>query len=136
MENPEIRRRLLDAVQNGVPLTQAALYAGVGQRSFFRWMARGEAAQARLDDPDDPEPLTADEETLRQFWTEVRHRRSQVAVRNVALVQKAAQGGYVRREKKRRYKDDSGRWVTETDTEYADVDWRAAKFLLDTSFAA
>ena len=133
IEPEETRKRLLDAVKGGVPLNQAVHYAGIGYRTLFRYLERGEAADAAAEAGG---RLNAEEQVLRDFWRDVREARAQVAVRNVALVQKAAQGGYLKRERVRRWRDpESGQVVTETDREYADVEWRAAQWLLQTSFS-
>jgi hypothetical protein len=128
----EREQRLLKAIRDGIPFVHAAIYAGVGQRTLFRTLERGEAADMR---EREGERLELDDLRCRDFWREVQVARTAVMVRNVGVVEKGAQGGYVRKQKKRRYQDDDGKWITETETDYADVDWRAARWLLEMSFA-
>ena len=42
---PAKRKQIVDLVRDGVPLTHAALAAGVGKSTVFRWMAQGDADQ-------------------------------------------------------------------------------------------
>lgn len=131
---PDIEKALIDALKGGVPLKYAAQYAGIGYRTVGRWMVRGEEADLAHDAG---EPVPSEEVPYWRFWQAVQDARSASVVRNVALIQKAAQGGYVRKERIRRYRDpDTGQMVTETDREYADVQWRAAQWYLQQAFPA
>lgn len=129
---PDVQQRLLDAVSSGVPVTHATTFAGIGQTTFERWMQRGRDAQ---DLADEDQPVPADEEPYRLLWEQVSRARSVVAVRNVAIVAKAAEGGYVTKERTRRYRDPgNGLLVTETETDYAPPEWQASRWLLEKSF--
>jgi hypothetical protein len=130
---PEVERRLLDAIAAGVPIVHAAVHAGIGPTTFGRWMRRGEEEEARVEeDGGAPDPIEA---PYRELWHRVRHARAQVAVQNVSVVQRAAEGGYVLKERTRRYKDPgSGQVVTETETDYAPPEWKASAWLLEKSF--
>lgn len=126
-----VQARLLEAIRGGSPLGQAAVYAGVAERTLYRTLARGDEADARAEDG---EQLDPDDEACRELLTKVKEARAAVAVRNVALLQKAAQGGYVLEETTRVYTDESGRQVRETTTKQAPPEWRAALALLERSF--
>lgn len=121
--NEETEKRLLDAVRGGVPLNHAATYAGIGQRTLYRTLARGEDAAHRLEDG---EKISRDDEICHEVWAKVARARSEVAVRNVALVQRAAQGGALTRRTTRTMRDGS----QEVSEEFAAPDHRAAVFLL------
>jgi hypothetical protein len=46
IENPEVRSKLIDALRAGATRRDAALYAGVSEATFHRWMQRAEADDA------------------------------------------------------------------------------------------
>lgn len=128
---PDVESRLLDAVTGGVPLVQAAAFAGVHPSTFHRWMQRAEEEQARRDAGLPP----ADAETpFVQLAEKVTRARATAAVRSVAVLQKAAQGGYKTRERTRTFRDADGRRVTETEVDYAPPEWRASAWLLERSY--
>lgn len=131
LATPDTRTRLVDAVRAGTPLTQAAIYAGVGERTLFRTLARGEHAS---DLADRGLPLDDDDRVALEVWTEVRRARADVAVRNVGLIQREAVGGQVLETTTRTFTDEAGRTVREVTEKRARGDWRAAKWLLETSF--
>lgn len=124
-----MRETLLTAIASGVPVTHSATRAGIAISSLMAWTARGRAARERAEatPPHPPEP---DDDLYAEFLDEVERARADAVVALVATVQKAARGGYVRSEKT--YTDEQGRLVREK--VYADVDWRAAQFVLERSF--
>lgn len=129
------RRRFLEAVRTGTPYIHAARYAGIPERTLFRYLARGEVASGRLEDGEPVED--PDDAVFAEFYRDTMRARSEGAVRSVALVQKAAAGGYVIRRTSRSYKDAAtGRVITETVEDLAPVDWKAAAFVLSKSYAA
>jgi len=127
----EVEKRLLEAIRGGVLLTHAAIYAGVAPSTFHGRVARGEAERERLDAGGAPDPR---ERPFLELLENVTRARADAAVPNFALLQKAAQGGYVVKETTRTYVDEAGRRVTERTKTYADLDWRAAAKLLELSF--
>ncbi len=132
MLTPDVERRLLHAVASGVPLIHAVTFAGIGQSTFHRWMQRGEAEEARVEDG---HAESAEEAPYRQLWQQVSRARARVAIDQVEIVGRAAAGGYVVKERTRRFKDPgSGQVVTETETDYAPPEWQAARWLLEKSF--
>ena len=76
---PEVQDRIVQAIQAGNYLEVAAQYAGIGTTTLYRWLQQAE----------DP---TADD-MYRQFRDAVESARSAAEVRNVALIQKAANDG-------------------------------------------
>lgn len=76
---PETQDRIVQAITAGNYLEVAAQYAGVGKTTLYRWLSLA-------DDPD------ADE-MYRNFRDAVESARSAAEVRNVALIQKAANDG-------------------------------------------
>ena len=123
LADPDTRRRYLDAISNGAPLSHAAVFAGINISTVWRALRRAEEADAKLATG---ETLTSDDKLCQGFAAEVKTARAAVAVRNVALVQQAAEGGYLLRHRTLR----NGT----VEREYAQVDWRAAKWLLEMSF--
>jgi hypothetical protein len=121
--DPAVKERFLDAVQAGVPIRHAGLHAGIAERTVFKWLAEGEDAQEALDAG---ETLTEVEEAVRSFREDTLSARASVAVRNMTLLQEAAQGGQLIRERTL-----PGGIV---EREYAPIEWRAADTLLKRSF--
>jgi hypothetical protein len=70
---PEIQEKIVSAIRAGNFASVAATYAGVGERAFFRWMEKGEAASSGK---------------YRQFWQAVRSAESEAEVRAVATIQR------------------------------------------------
>lgn len=87
---PEIEERILNAVRGGSYLDDAAAFAGIGERTLFRWLARGREAEEAADRGEELPPR---EETLRQFWQAIQRARADAVLRNLTLIQQAAQGG-------------------------------------------
>ena len=127
---------MLEAVSAGVPLTQACIHAGISESAHFRAMEAGEAAQ---EDLDDGIPIDDRADSYREYRERVLRARARVAVVNVALVAKAARGGAVVKETVRRYERENADGETvpveEREKEYAPPQWKAAQFLLQTSFS-
>jgi transposase len=76
---PETQDRIVQAIQAGNYLEVAAQYAGIGATTLYRWMALGEDETA--------------DDIYREFRQAVESARSAAEVRNVALIQKAANDG-------------------------------------------
>lgn len=115
---PDLTEQITAALKLGVPITTAAQAAGIAPGTLFRWIA-----QADIDDPRYA--------PHREFREAVARARAEGQIRHVALLNKAAQGGYKRKELTRTFADGT----TETEVTYADVEWRASAFVLERSYA-
>jgi hypothetical protein len=123
---------MIGALEAGVPITQACVYADISERAHFRAMEAGQRAAVLADEG---VQLTGRQEAYRAYRARVLNARAKVAVVNVAVVARAAAGGQVVEETHRCYRDpETGEMVTETRRKYALGDWRAAKWLLEASF--
>lgn len=76
---PEIQERIVEALQAGNYQETACEYAGISAGTFYRWMAEGN---------EDDAPVM-----LREFREAVIKARARAEVRNVALIQNAANAG-------------------------------------------
>ena len=76
---PEVQERIVSAIRGGNYLEVAAQYAGIDSGTLHRWMKKA----------NDPEA----DDRYRQFRDAVESARSAAEVRNVALIQQAANDG-------------------------------------------
>jgi len=76
---PEVQRLIVEAVKAGNYMETAAQYANIGVSTFYRWMAEGEGSKAP--------------KKQREFREAVMQARAQAEVRNVTLIQQAANDG-------------------------------------------
>jgi len=98
--HPQVGRRLLltadvaerieQAVRSGAYIDDAAQYAGVSERTLYRWLARGREVEALVDAGEDVSP---NDVLLLQFWQSTQKARAEAVLRNVTLIQQAAQAG-------------------------------------------
>ena len=125
----EVREKLIEATKLGSPMSVAASYVGISQRTFERWMQRGYEAQTLMDDE---QPVPEEEEPFRVLFREVERARSQAAVMHVGLIQRAAKGGVVTEETTKKYRDpETGQVVEETTLKRTAPDWRAGAWYLE-----
>jgi transposase-like protein len=75
----DVQKRVLDALRSGNYMETAARYAGIDESTLHRWIARGKEDDA--------------EEPYREFCKSVERARAEAEVRNLHLIQSAAQGG-------------------------------------------
>lgn len=124
----DVHDALLQHLANGVPTRHAAAAVGIGKSTFYRWWNRGEAA-AELHAEGHPVPPR--EQPFWDFWDAATRARAKGQAKAALLIMRAAQGGYVLRERSRTYRDRDGKQVTEVDRVFAPVDWRAAAWWLE-----
>lgn len=74
----DVQDRILAALRAGNYMETAARYAGIDESTLHRWIARGN---------------DTDDEPYHQFCKAVEKARAEAEVRNVHLIQGAAQGG-------------------------------------------
>jgi len=127
----DTRKALLDAVKLGAPVELCAAAAGIGETTFYAWMADGRAEHDAIEAGAEPRP---DKERYLELYREVTANRVQAATRNVAAIQKAVQGGAVTEETTRTFRDHDGQVVTETTVKRAAPDWRAGAWYLERQF--
>ena len=70
---PEVQEKIITAIRAGNYAQVAAVYAGIGESTFYRWMAQGERAKAGR---------------YRRFWQAVKEAEGEAEVRAVAIIQK------------------------------------------------
>jgi hypothetical protein len=125
----DIRDQLLEAIAYGATFTAAAEYAGIGERTYYRWARRAQEAEETLGEAGE---LPDTEQPFWQFWQELKraHARGQFA--NVRRIDRVAEGGYVVKTRTRRMRDPgSGDLMEETETDLAPPDWRASAWILE-----
>lgn len=88
--NPTTQERIVTAVRAGSYLDDAAALAGIGRPTLFEWLAKGREAQAKADRN---ETLTDRDRLYRDFTDAVETARAEAQLRNIAIIQKAANEG-------------------------------------------
>lgn len=88
--NPQVQETIVNAVRIGSYLDDAALLAGVSRGTLFRWLAEGREAN---DKADSGEELTERENLVRDFCDAVEKARADAMLRNIGVIQTAAQNG-------------------------------------------
>lgn len=87
---PTTQERIVSAVRSGAYLDDAASLAGVHRATLFRWIAQGREAQEKLEAGG---TLTDKERLVHDFCDAVETARAEAQLRNVAIIQKAANEG-------------------------------------------
>ena len=87
----EVQERIITAIKAGSYLDDAAAYAGISYRVVFDWLAKGNDAQQRIQAGDTD--LADNDHKYLQFMQAVENARAQAVVRNVGIIQSAAQNG-------------------------------------------
>lgn len=87
---PEIQERIVNAIRTGNYLETAAEYGGVCKVTFYEWMKRGKKEKERLAE-DGRKKVRQSERDFVNFLNAVTRARAEAEVRNVTIIQKAAQ---------------------------------------------
>ena len=90
MLTDDVQDRIVTAIRAGSYLDDAASYAGISRAVVFKWLAQGRDAQERRDTGSD---LTDFETRLVDFLDAVEKARADAVIRNVGIIQSAAQDG-------------------------------------------
>lgn len=88
--NPQVQETIVNAVRIGSYLDDAAMLAGVSRGTLFRWLAEGREASEKADAG---EELTEREQLVRDFCDAVEKARADAMLRNIGVIQTAAQNG-------------------------------------------
>lgn len=76
---PEIQEKIVSAIRAGNYANVAAEYAGIGERTFYRWLERGREANRGI---------------YWHFWQAVKKAEREAEVRAVAIIQKHMEGNW------------------------------------------
>lgn len=87
---PEVEDRIVTAIRGGSYIDDAASFAGVSDRTVYNWLARGKDALYQQESGQD---IPDSEHLYLQFLQSVQRARSEAVLRNLALIQTAAQNG-------------------------------------------
>jgi predicted DNA-binding transcriptional regulator AlpA len=117
LRDPEKRSRFLDAYRLGLPIEQAAQFAGISEAIVYEWIARGEN---RHPAGRKPTPET------RAFVEDMAHARAEQHLLDVTIIESAARGGA--EIERRTIRRTSGE--VEVVVRRSNPDWRAAAWLL------
>lgn len=114
---PETQARIVQAIEVGATYELAAQFGGVCYDTFNNWMRRGEAEQARRDNPRVQEGTKVwdDEQPYLQFFEAVKSAEGKAAIKWLALIDKAASDSWQAAAWKleRRYPETFGRRVVQ-----------------------
>jgi hypothetical protein len=84
----EIQKNICDALTQGNYQDDAARYAGIAESTYYKWISRGMDERNRVEDGGKPDTK---EVMYVEFVEAVEKARANASVRNVMLVQRAAQ---------------------------------------------
>ena len=112
--NESIHELIVASVQTGAPFSHAAARAGIGERTLYDWLARGERYDLAVESGLEPSAADAPFSRLR---ADIYAARGTVRVRAVAMIQRAIVG---------ERDETTGQWVTFPD-------WKAAAWYLERS---
>lgn len=116
---PAVQSAIVNAVQVGVPVTQAAQLVGVGKSTVLAWLQWG-----------DPQHGPSPKAIYTEFWDAVTRAKAIDEARRIARLEQAGRGGIVVHEKTTQYGD--GRIVTEK--QFSPPDWRCDAWYLEHAY--
>jgi len=99
--NPDIQKRICDAIRIGTTRNIAAEYAGVCERTFYRWIERGKSAKSGK---------------YKEFCQALKRAEAEGVVNNLSRIQNAGIG---------KIKNDRGEW------EKFEGQWQALAWILE-----
>lgn len=82
--------KLVLAVRSGTNLETSAHYAGLSVATVYKNLERGKAEAQRIENGEKPKP---DEAEYLKLWQDLTSARAEAVVRNVTVIQQAAQNG-------------------------------------------
>ena len=88
--NAETHERIVSAVRAGSYLDDAASLAGIGRSTLYLWLAEGKKAEQKHDNG---QKLSDRDTTYLEFMDAVESARAEAQLRNVAIIQRAANEG-------------------------------------------
>jgi len=84
----EMHDRIVQTLRLGNYVEHAASYAGISRATLYNWLKKGDAARAKAEAG---EPLDDNEQRYARFSEDVDTARAAAIVRNVGIIQQAAQ---------------------------------------------
>ena len=109
----EVHEQIVRAVRGGNSFATAAAHSGIDERTFERWMAKGERARSG---------------PYRALYDEVVQAKAEAEMRNVSILQRAAEGTIRKKTVTQVMHNKKGEEVIVTTTTEEHVyDWRAAQ---------
>lgn len=88
--DPDIVKRLEDALKVGNYVEDACEYAGLSRYTLYKWLRRGKAEIDRIQEGHKPDPA---EDVYVNIVNTIEKARAEAVVRNVTLIQNAARDG-------------------------------------------
>ena len=89
---PQLQQTLCEYLARGNCISAASAMAGISTASFYLWMRRGRRELDRLEADKDARPRH-DEARYVRFWLAVDQAMARAEVRNIQVLDQAAQGG-------------------------------------------
>lgn len=86
--NDEMHERIVQTLRLGNYVEHAASYAGISRATLYNWLRKGDEAREKREIG---EPLDENEERYARFSEDVDNARAAAVVRNVGIIQQAAQ---------------------------------------------
>lgn len=106
---PEVQERIVGAIRGGAYNETAALFAGISESTFYKWLQKGNEAREQEIEPENSEYL--------QFLQAIEKAQADTEIENLLVVRGAAQGK-----------------PTKEGVPGEAQDWKAAAWLLERKF--